>query len=56
MVSSPSAQKFLTVNEEAEKLIEDMREIFNSVTEKLLYLEKGHAPKLKQQYIFCAPE
>ena len=36
--SLPLVRHLLTVNEETEKLTEDMREIFNSFTEKLLYL------------------
>ena len=55
-VSSLLAQNFLTVNKEAKKLSEDMRDIFHSVTAKLLYLENRHGPTLKWQYLFCATD
>ena len=41
-VSLSWAQNLLTVNEEFEKLTEDTRDIFHSVTAKFLYLEKGN--------------
>ena len=43
-VSSPSSRHLLTIIEENKKITEEMREIFNSVTEKLLYLEKRAWP------------
>ena len=47
-------RNFLTVNEEAEKLTEDMRDIFHLVMENLMNLGKKARPKIDMEtYYFC---
>ena len=46
-VSSPSAISLLMINDDAEKLDEKRKEIFHTVTWKLLYLEKRVRPDIE---------
>ena len=51
-VSSPSSRNFLNIIEEDKKLTEEMRDIFNSVTEKLRYLGKRAQPNIETKIDF----
>jgi hypothetical protein len=51
-VTSPSARHLMTINDNATKLSNQKKEIFHSVTAKLLYLEKRARPDIEPTVAF----
>jgi hypothetical protein len=51
-VSSPAARHLMTVNENAKKLNAEQKDIFHSITAKLLYLEKRARPDIEPVVAF----
>jgi hypothetical protein len=52
IVTSPSARHLMTVDDQATKLNDSRKEIFHSVTAKLLYLEKRARPDIEPTVAF----